>query len=158
MVIGYKWTVVDAKEGYRASLAVARDRRVRALDWIGLEYGWPWRGAGAAFFCIIVVTAVDLLRTIQLLRFTEIQSKQQHITHLQDQAPSRHGSSQAYHQRDRASHGRAVCLCIPDSRSHALTMRHSVPGIEAVPHEDNLRYFDVKIHGPSQSPYEGIQS
>ena len=29
-----------------------------------------------------------------------------------------------------------------------------VPGISAVPHEDNLRYFDVTIHGPSQSPYE----
>lgn len=100
MIIGYKWTVVDAKEGYRVSLAVARDLRVRALDWIGLEVGWPWRGAGAAFFCIIVVTAVDLFRTIQLLRFTEIQSKQQHITHPQDQAPSHHGSSQTYHQGD----------------------------------------------------------
>ena len=32
----------------------------------------------------------------------------------------------------------------------------SVPGINAVPHEDNLRYFDVSIHGPAQSPYEGI--
>jgi ubiquitin-protein ligase len=31
----------------------------------------------------------------------------------------------------------------------------SVPGISAVPHEDNLRYFDVEIHGPSSSPYEG---
>jgi ubiquitin-conjugating enzyme E2 N len=30
-----------------------------------------------------------------------------------------------------------------------------VPGISAVPHEDNLRYFDVTIDGPSQSPYEG---
>lgn len=30
-----------------------------------------------------------------------------------------------------------------------------VPGISAVPHEDNLRYFDVTVHGPSQSPYEG---
>ncbi|EPS40515.1 hypothetical protein H072_5614 [Dactylellina haptotyla CBS 200.50] len=30
-----------------------------------------------------------------------------------------------------------------------------VPGIQAVPHEDNLRYFDVAIHGPTQSPYEG---
>jgi len=30
-----------------------------------------------------------------------------------------------------------------------------VPGINAVPHEDNLRYFDVTIHGPTQSPYEG---
>ncbi len=32
---------------------------------------------------------------------------------------------------------------------------NSVPGISAVPHEDNLRYFDVEIHGPTQSPYEG---
>lgn len=24
-----------------------------------------------------------------------------------------------------------------------------------MPHEDNLRYFDVTIHGPAQSPYEG---
>lgn len=34
-------------------------------------------------------------------------------------------------------------------------MAEPVPGINAVPHEDNLRYFDVTIHGPSQSPYEG---
>lgn len=31
----------------------------------------------------------------------------------------------------------------------------SVPGITAVPHEENLRYFDVTVDGPSQSPYEG---
>ncbi|KAK9468269.1 ubiquitin-conjugating enzyme/RWD-like protein [Lipomyces arxii] len=30
-----------------------------------------------------------------------------------------------------------------------------VPGINAVPHDDNLRYFNVTIDGPSQSPYEG---
>jgi ubiquitin-protein ligase len=29
------------------------------------------------------------------------------------------------------------------------------PGISAVPHEDNLRYFDVKIDGPGGSPFEG---
>ncbi|AAS54611.1 AGR121Cp [Eremothecium gossypii ATCC 10895] len=29
-----------------------------------------------------------------------------------------------------------------------------VPGISAEPHEDNLRYFDVSIEGPQQSPYE----
>ncbi|ORY00695.1 ubiquitin-conjugating enzyme E2 N [Basidiobolus meristosporus CBS 931.73] len=29
------------------------------------------------------------------------------------------------------------------------------PGISATPHEDNLRYFDVIIAGPSQSPFEG---
>ncbi|KAK1533924.1 ubiquitin-conjugating enzyme E2 35, partial [Colletotrichum paranaense] len=34
-------------------------------------------------------------------------------------------------------------------------MAEPVPGISAVPHEDNLRYFDVEIHGPTQSPYEG---
>lgn len=29
-------------------------------------------------------------------------------------------------------------------------------GISATPHDDNLRYFDVTIDGPSQSPYEGM--
>ncbi|KAG8977459.1 Ubiquitin-conjugating enzyme 13 [Tulasnella sp. 427] len=28
------------------------------------------------------------------------------------------------------------------------------PGISAVPHEDNLRYFDVAIVGPEGSPFE----
>ncbi|KAG7693127.1 hypothetical protein KL930_004788 [Ogataea haglerorum] len=34
-------------------------------------------------------------------------------------------------------------------------VRYPVPGITAVPHEDNLRYFNVTIDGPSGSPYEG---
>ncbi|EMR65379.1 putative ubiquitin conjugating enzyme protein [Eutypa lata UCREL1] len=34
-------------------------------------------------------------------------------------------------------------------------MTEPVPGISAVPHDDNLRYFDVEIHGPQGSPYEG---
>ncbi|KXS22423.1 ubiquitin-conjugating enzyme [Gonapodya prolifera JEL478] len=29
------------------------------------------------------------------------------------------------------------------------------PGISAQPHEDNLRYFDVVIAGPTHSPYDG---
>ncbi|KAJ3102283.1 Ubiquitin-conjugating enzyme 13 [Phlyctochytrium planicorne] len=29
------------------------------------------------------------------------------------------------------------------------------PGISAKPHEDNIRYFDVVIAGPGQSPFEG---
>lgn len=33
--------------------------------------------------------------------------------------------------------------------------KEPVPGISAVPHDDNLRYFDVTIDGPSSSPYEG---
>ncbi|KAG5638525.1 hypothetical protein H0H81_012163 [Sphagnurus paluster] len=28
------------------------------------------------------------------------------------------------------------------------------PGITALPHEDNLRYFDVTIEGPEGSPFE----
>lgn len=34
-------------------------------------------------------------------------------------------------------------------------LQDSPPGIKASPHEDNLRYFDVTIEGPTQSPYEG---
>jgi hypothetical protein len=34
--------------------------------------------------------------------------------------------------------------------------KEPVPGISAVPHDDNLRYFDVTIDGPSSSPYEGM--
>lgn len=30
-----------------------------------------------------------------------------------------------------------------------------MPGISAIPHEENLRYFDVSMEGPSSSPYEG---
>ncbi|KAF2594989.1 hypothetical protein F2Q70_00044416 [Brassica cretica] len=29
------------------------------------------------------------------------------------------------------------------------------PGISASPSEDNMRYFNVMVLGPSQSPYEG---
>lgn len=28
------------------------------------------------------------------------------------------------------------------------------PGISAQPHDDNLRYFDVIMDGPEQSPFE----
>jgi hypothetical protein len=34
-------------------------------------------------------------------------------------------------------------------------MAEPAPGISATPHEDNLRYFDVIISGPTQSPFEG---
>lgn len=33
-------------------------------------------------------------------------------------------------------------------------MQDPAPGIEARPHEDNLRYFEVTILGPMDSPYE----
>lgn len=46
----------------------------------------------------------------------------------------------------------AACPGMPNQRVR------SVPGISAIPHDDNLRYFDVEIHGPSQSPYEGLHS
>lgn len=34
-------------------------------------------------------------------------------------------------------------------------MADSPPGISAIPHDDNLRYFDVVIAGPESSPFEG---
>lgn len=33
----------------------------------------------------------------------------------------------------------------------------TAPGISASPSEDNMRYFNVMILGPSQSPYEGTR-
>lgn len=32
---------------------------------------------------------------------------------------------------------------------------YAAPGISASPFEDNMRYFNVMILGPTQSPYEG---
>jgi len=34
----------------------------------------------------------------------------------------------------------------------------AAPGISASPSEENMRYFNVMILGPSQSPYEGEES
>lgn len=34
-------------------------------------------------------------------------------------------------------------------------MWNIAPGISASPSEENMRYFNVMILGPSQSPYEG---
>jgi ubiquitin-conjugating enzyme E2 N len=31
-----------------------------------------------------------------------------------------------------------------------------VPGVSATPYADNLRYFNVAVAGPPESPYEGI--
>lgn len=32
---------------------------------------------------------------------------------------------------------------------------YTAPGISASPSEENMRYFNVMILGPAQSPYEG---
>lgn len=34
-------------------------------------------------------------------------------------------------------------------------MQDPAPGIQAHPSNDNLRYFNVAIEGPADSPYEG---
>jgi ubiquitin-conjugating enzyme E2 N len=34
-------------------------------------------------------------------------------------------------------------------------LKEPAPGIEARPHDDNLRYFEVTIDGPVDSPYQG---
>ena len=49
--------------------------------------------------------------------------------------------------------------CIPNQLSHLLSVFFhllSVPGVSATPYEDNMRYFNVVIAGPSDSPYEGL--
>lgn len=44
------------------------------------------------------------------------------------------------------------CCPVPLTTLAALS---TAPGISASPSEENLRYFNVMILGPSQSPYEG---
>ena len=76
---------------------------------------------------------------------------------------SHHGCvTETDRERDRASHGRAVGHSSGGKYLQTIKvyqlMLLRVPGISAVPHEENLRYFDVMIHGPSQSPYEGCHA
>lgn len=48
-------------------------------------------------------------------------------------------------------------LCLFNKETERL-VADPAPGIVATPHEDNLRYFDVVVSGPSQSPFEGEMS
>lgn len=34
-------------------------------------------------------------------------------------------------------------------------MKEPLPGIRALPHQENLRHFDVEIEGPQETPYAG---
>ncbi|KAG0567016.1 hypothetical protein KC19_7G104300 [Ceratodon purpureus] len=45
--------------------------------------------------------------------------------------------------------------CLAGFKSCTDGVSFSAPGISASPSEENLRYFNVMILGPSQSPYEG---
>jgi hypothetical protein len=127
---------------------------------IGLELAiGDWRGAASSSSSgrpsVSIRLRFQLHPRSQTLH--QVHHTQQHTNLRREKIPVQHGSSQAHHQGDGASHGRAVCLSILYRHVHVLTPSDSVPGIEAIPHDDNLRYFDVKIHGPSQSPYEGIR-
>jgi hypothetical protein len=69
---------------------------------------------------------------------------------------TQYGLAKTNYQGDGEINGGAVSQQVLPCRDSRLTsLCRSVPGISAVPHEDNLRYFDVMIHGPTQSPYEG---
>jgi ubiquitin-protein ligase len=67
---------------------------------------------------------------------------------------------------DAAAHNCGPVLRVCKQMVHALTLAavvswstrmlfDAVPGVNAVPFEDNLRYFDVTINGPPDTPYEG---
>lgn len=43
-------------------------------------------------------------------------------------------------------------MCVEEVHSD---LDGSVPGISAIPHDDNARYFDVMVEGPGGSCYEG---
>lgn len=38
-----------------------------------------------------------------------------------------------------------------------MLTKDPVPGISAAPFEDNLRYFNVVLEGPPETPYAGAQ-
>ncbi len=41
------------------------------------------------------------------------------------------------------------------AKETAKLMQDPPPGIQAVPHTSNARYFSIKLEGPSETPYEG---
>ncbi|CAJ0756954.1 18244_t:CDS:2 [Entrophospora sp. SA101] len=41
-------------------------------------------------------------------------------------------------------------------RSSFYKFLNTAPGINAIPREENLRYFDALMTGPIQSPFEGL--
>jgi hypothetical protein len=72
-------------------------------------------------------------------------------------APIR-GASKAHHQGKHiwvtgSAHApQLTLLCLQETER---LVADSPPGISAIPHDDNLRYFDVIIDGPSDSAFEG---
>ena len=83
--------------------------------------------------------------------------------------PNQHARHPAIRSRTPSLIYARACLC--NARTPRLTLvllrdlchyqeterlvADSPPGISAIPHEDNLRYFDVIIDGPGESPFEG---
>lgn len=49
----------------------------------------------------------------------------------------------------------AMFVCWIWFRVFVVWLPTAAPGISASPSEDNMRYFNVMILGPTQSPYEG---
>lgn len=54
-----------------------------------------------------------------------------------------------------SSHKMPVLIKELNCIMHVLWHLYTAPGISASPSEDNMRYFNVMILGPAQSPYEG---
>jgi hypothetical protein len=52
------------------------------------------------------------------------------------------------------SNTRGACVFSHFFRSLIILSSIAAPGISAKPHDDNVRYFDVIITGPSSTPYQ----
>ena len=53
---------------------------------------------------------------------------------------------------------RSLAPSLPSFLPPSQLTSYSVPGINAVPHEDNLRYFDVSVCSPLPSPFSSLPS
>jgi ubiquitin-protein ligase len=54
---------------------------------------------------------------------------------------------------DNSSHYQIFILLFQETER---LLAEPVEGVNATPYEDNVRYFNVAIAGPSDSPYQGL--
>lgn len=70
---------------------------------------------------------------------------------------TRQGGEGVCEEEDRKTHGHTKMAALPRRiiKETQRLMQEPVPGISAVPDEQNARYFHVIVFGPEDSPFEG---